>query len=352
MPRIRAFAPVAAFLLALLLAAPALAQVEVEGPGAGEGGTVAPGLELPAPEAEPPAADVQLYMPEEDQLIGRLTIPNRSLATLVQPEGRTWRAFRMETLFWIAGIVILGTLAALAAFYFWRGTIRIDRGRSDRWVPRFNGLERFAHWTTALSFIALALTGLIVTFGRFLLIPLMGHDAFTATSEVSKNLHNFSSVPFVLGLVLMLALWIRDNLPTRADLVWLKHGGGMFSRNASFHPESGRFNAGQKGIFWAVVLGGIAMTVTGIMLMTPFYVTGVSGMQIAHVVHAILAALMIAMILGHIYIGTIGMEGAFDAMGKGEVDENWAIEHHRGWYEAQRDAGRQPAPGTRPAGAD
>lgn len=351
---IRAPAPVAALLLALLLAASGLApaSAQEEGPGAGAGGTAAPGIELPAPGADVPAADVQLYMPEQDQLIGRVTIPNQSLATLVQPEGRAWRAFRMETLFWIAGILILGTLAVLAAFYFWRGTIRIDRGRSGRWVPRFNGLERFAHWTTAISFIALALTGIIITFGRFLLIPLIGHSAFTALSEVSKSLHNFSSVPFVIGLVLILALWIRDNLPTRADLVWLRHGGGMFNRHSSFHPETGRFNAGQKGIFWAVVLGGIAMVVTGIMLMTPLSVTGIGGMQVVHVIHAVLAALMIAVILGHIYIGTIGMEGAFNAMGRGEVDENWAIEHHRGWHDAQREAERRPAPGTRPAGAD
>jgi formate dehydrogenase subunit gamma len=352
MTGIRALAPVAAFLLALLAASGlSSASAQDEGPGAGAAGTAAPGIELPAPGTQPPAAGVRLYMPEQDRLVGRVSIPNRSLATLVQPEGRDWRAFRMETLFWIAGIVILGTLAVLAAFYFWRGTIRIDRGRSGRWVPRFNGLERFAHWTTAISFIALALTGMIVTFGRFLLIPLIGHGAFTALSEASKSLHNFSSMPFMIGLVLLLALWLRDNLPTRADLVWLKHGGGMFSRHSSFHPETGRFNAGQKGIFWAVVLGGIVMVVTGVMLMTPLSVTGIGGMQVVHVIHAVLAALMIAVILGHIYIGTIGMEGAFDAMGRGEVDENWAVEHHRGWYHARHEAGRRPAPGTRPAGA-
>lgn len=355
----RALARVAlALLLTLVLAlpAPALAQATTTEEGAEVGRDVteqvAPGLEQQTPSAQPiRKEDVPLYIPHEDQIIGRVSIPDVKLATLVQPEGRTWRAFRMSGLFWTATIVIVLTLLGLAAFYLIRGTIRLERGRSGRWIPRFNWLERFAHWTAAVSFLALALTGLVITFGRFLLIPVVGHEAFTALANGSKYVHNFFGVPFVIGVLLMLVLWIRDNLPTRADLEWVRQGGGMFKRHGSFHPETARFNAGQKGIFWIVVLGGILMAVSGYLLLTPFSFTGVSGMQVMHVIHALLAVLMIAVILGHIFIGTLGMEGSFDAMGRGEVDENWAIEHHRGWYEAQRRSAGAASRRAGPSGA-
>jgi formate dehydrogenase subunit gamma len=176
----------------------------------------------------------------------------------------------------------------------------------------------------------------------------MGHSAFSPLANIAKYLHNWSSAVFVIGILLMLVLWIKDNLPSRADLVWIREGGGMFRKQpGSFHPETARFNAGQKMIFWTVILGGIAMSVSGYLMMAPFFFTDVSGMQIAHVVHALLAILMIAVILAHIYLGTLGMEGAFDAMGRGEVDENWAIEHHRGWYDAQLRRGRARRPANR-----
>ncbi|HSK40228.1 MAG TPA: formate dehydrogenase subunit gamma [Arenibaculum sp.] len=342
-------------LLAFALLGPAqgFAQTTGTGPGAGTDAELRADPGLTAPREIAPE-DVPLYIPDEEQTTGRVSIPDAKLATLVQPEGRTWRGFRMDTLMWVAGIVILGMLAALSVFYLWRGTIRLERGRSGRTVPRFNGLERFAHWTAAVSFLILAFTGLIVTFGRYLLIPVIGQGAFAPVADASKYLHNFASVPFVIGIAIMLVVWIRDNIPSRADLIWLRQAGGMFAKHGSSHPETARFNAGQKGVFWTVILGGLVMAVTGYVLMTPFYWVGVGGMQIVHVVHAVLAALMIAAILGHIYIGTLGMEGAFDAMAKGEVDENWAIEHHRGWYEEQRRAQRGAptgAPGGAPRGA-
>jgi len=337
-------------ILALLLLAltvctsPAFAQSE-------KGGLEA---QTPNPAVRAPG-DVQLYVPYDDKVIGRVSIPDDKLATLVQPEGRTWRAFRSEWLTWIAAALMIGTTALLTVFFLWRGRIRVMLGFAGRWVPRFNIVERFIHWTTALSFLTLALSGLIITFGRPLLIPLIGHENFTPLANSSKYLHNFSSVPFVFGILVMLVLWIKDNIPDWDDLDWLRHGGGMFSKHGSYHPEASRFNAGQKGIFWTVVLGGLAMAVTGYMLMTPFAFTGIGGMQILHVIHALLSAFMIAVIIAHIYIGTLGMEGAFDAMGRGEVDENWAIEHHRRWYDEQHLA-NQAIPddnmGRHRAGAD
>lgn len=279
---------------------------------------------------------VILYQSNPEKIAGRVSIPDRNAGVLVQPQGREWRAFRTSTLFYAAGILLLGTLVLLALFFMLKGRIRISSGWAGRTIPRFGSFERFTHWMTAVSFIVLALTGLAVTFGRPLLIPLIGHEAFSTLATGSKYVHNAFGLPFFLGVLLMLVLWIRDNLPERADLVWIRTLGGFLSKGpAGEHPEIGRFNAGQKGIFWTVVLGGIALSVSGALLLAPFVFTGVGGMQIIHVVHAVLAALMIAVIFAHIYIGTIGMEGAFDAMGKGEVDENWAKEHHYGWYKKQ-----------------
>ena len=211
-------------------------------------------------------------------------------------------------------------------------------GGAGTTVPRFNGFERGVHWMTSASFILMALTGLVVTFGRPLLIPLLGHEAFTGLAEASKYGHNFFSVPFTLGVIVILLMWIRDNIPEKADITWIKEGGG-FLKGGGVHPEAGRFNAGQKMIFWSVVLFGLGLALSGFFLMAPFFVTGIHGMQIGHVVHAVLAGILIAIIIGHIYIGTIGMEGAFDAMGSGKVDENWAREHHSRWYENVRRTG-------------
>jgi len=283
----------------------------------------------------PPTTKEQVPLYQEPQkLTGSISIPDEKLSVLVQPQGREWREFRSYWLRIVAGTLALGMLALLILFYLFRGTIRIHAGRSGRMVPRFGGVDRFAHWTTAVSFLIMAVTGLIITFGRPLLIPLIGHEAFTTTAYASTFLHNFFSVPFTLGLILIFFLWIRDNLPEKSDWIWLKTMGGILDKRGE-HPEAGRFNAGQKGVFWAVVLGGGALTISGVLLMLPFSVTGINGMQILHVVHGVVASLMIAVILAHIYIGTIGMEGAFDAMGRGVVDENWAKEHHSRWYEEQ-----------------
>ncbi|WP_119678799.1 formate dehydrogenase subunit gamma [Indioceanicola profundi] len=340
----------------------AIAQETAQGNDIGGGAgrdvnaPVSPGLEsrTPSDRFQSPD-DVELYVPHNDQVMGRVSIPNYSLAMVVQPEGRTWRAYRMDWLFWIAGAAIIGMLALLTIFFLWRGRIRIEHGRSGRWVPRFNGLDRFAHWMTAISFVLLALTGLVITFGRPLLLPLLGHSAFGDLAGASALIHTISSVPFVLGLVLMLVLWIRDNIPEKADIAWIKSAGGILASGKGVHLEAGRFNAGQKILFWGVIFLGLSIALSGFLMMVPLYWTGVSGMQIIHVIHSLLAAAMMAMILGHIYIGTLGMEGAFDAMGRGEVDENWAIEHHRGWYNEQRKAGAvrgDVQPGASVAGAD
>jgi len=163
----------------------------------------------------------------------------------------------------------------------------------------------------ASCFIILGLSGLNLTFGRHILLPIVGPEAFTAISQWGKYAHNFLAFPFTLGLVVMLLIWIKDNIPNARDIAWFKAGGGLIGHG---HPEAGRFNGGQKMVFWITVLGGAAVAVSGYLLVFPFFFTGMEGMQLSHIIHSLLSVLMIAAILAHIYIGSIGMDGAFDAM--------------------------------------
>ncbi|MGE5146855.1 MAG: formate dehydrogenase subunit gamma [Candidatus Eiseniibacteriota bacterium] len=274
---------------------------------------------------------------------GRVSIPDAKSGLLIQPEGREWRELRNGAVTVLGYVLIIGVLAVLIIFYLARGRIRIEAGPSGRHILRFDGLERFTHWLTATSFILLGLTGLNMHYGRQLILPWMGYDSFSAMTHYGKIVHNYVSFAFMIGILLMIVLWIHHNLPDKTDMAWLKSAGGMFSRGK--HPSAHKFNAGQKLLFWLVILGGIAISVTGLVLMFPFTVTDMAGMQAAQVIHAVLALVMIAAIIGHIYIGTLGMEGAFDAMGTGEVDLNWAKEHHDLWV-AEEQARGASAPGA------
>ena len=302
---------------------------------------------------QPTTVNPEASAVKEDQLLkelnritGRCTLPDQKACTIEQPAGRDWRHFHGVTLRWIGGIAILGILAVLIVFYLWRGMVRIQSGRSGRTVVRFNAFERSVHWMTATCFIILAVSGLNITFGRPLLLPLMNPETFTAWSEWAKYAHNYLSFPFTLGVILIFFIWIAGNIPNRVDLEWLRRGGGIVGHD---HPPAYRFNAGQKMIYWIVVLGGSAVAISGYVLMFPFYGTDIQSMQAAQIAHGVVAMLFVAAMIGHIYIGTIGMEGAFEAMGTGTVDLNWAKEHHSLWLEEEKartgpnEAQRQPA---------
>jgi formate dehydrogenase subunit gamma len=291
---------------------------------------------------------------QEDQLLkelriirGRGTIPDVKSYNLEQPAGREWREFHQVTLYWIGAIAIVGMLALLVGFYLVRGMVKLQSGRSGRMIVRFNAFERFVHWMTAACFIVLAVSGLNITFGKALLLPLMGEAAFAGWSQWGKYAHNYLSFPFTVGVVMIFLMWLAGNIPNRVDVEWVKRGGGIVGHD---HPPAYKFNAGQKVVYWIVVLGGTAVAVSGYMLMFPFYGgLTVTGMQIAQIVHSVVAVLFIAVMLAHIYIGTIGMEGAFEAMGTGEVDVNWAKEHHSLWLEEENRRITGAAPRATPA---
>lgn len=285
---------------------------------------------------------------------GNVTLPDGQAGVMIQSEGDNWRAIRNGPLKLYGSWVMLGMIGLLALFFLLRGRIRIDAGPAGRTIERFNGLERFAHWLTATTFIVLALTGLNVMFGRYVLLPVIGPEAFGVITLAGKYLHNYLAFPFMLGVLLMFVLWVGHNIPNRHDLVWLAKGGGLFSRHS--HPPARKFNAGQKLIFWAVILGGLSLSLSGVALMFPFQtdmwgktfgflaffglnvptsVTPMMEMQLNTLWHGAIALVMIAIILAHIYIGSVGMEGAFAAMGSGKVDTNWAKEHHSLWVEEE-----------------
>ena len=281
---------------------------------------------------------------------GTVTIPNSRAGLLVQSQGQGWRSFRNDELFRFGGWVLLGVIAALAVFFLARGRIKISQGRSGSTLVRFETLERITHWLTAVPFVVLALTGLNLLYGRDLLLPVIGPEAFSAITIGGKWLHNFMAFAFILGLILMVILWVRHNLWDKYDWGWIRAGGGMFSEGV--HPPARKFNTGQKVVFWAVILAGASISYSGIALMFPFsmepfaatfallnnfgadlptQLEPIQEMQLLQLWHSIVAIILIGLIFAHIYIGTLGMEGAIDAMWSGDVDENWAREHHAAW---------------------
>jgi formate dehydrogenase subunit gamma len=290
-----------------------------------------------APDAN--AVKEQELLQQAPRIEGRIDIPDTRESVLMQPAGRRWDYFHEITLHWVGAVVLLGMIALLTLAYLIIGRIRISAGRSGRKIVRFSFFERFSHWLTAVSFVLLGLTGLNITFGKVVLLPVIGEDAFSSVAQAAKYIHNFVAFAFVLGLVLIVVLWIRDNVPRKVDVDWFKQGGGFIK---SKHAPAGRFNAGEKLVFWFVLGAGVAVIGSGLLLLFPFYMTNIAGMQLAQLVHAFVAVVFVAVIIAHIYIGTLGMEGAFEAMGTGEVDLNWAKEHHDQWF-AEKEAGAQLA---------
>jgi formate dehydrogenase subunit gamma len=284
---------------------------------------------------------------DENAVAGRVTIPDQAAGNLIKPENVGWADLQRGTLVWVSVVAILGTAALLAVFFMVRGRIRVDAGMSGRKLLRFGSIERFAHWTLASTFIILALTGLNLIIGKTVILPLIGEAAFGSLSQLGKIAHNYLAWPFMAALVMIFLLWAIDNIPNKLDMEWIKAGGGLLKKGV--HPPARKFNAGQKVIFWSVILGGAGLSFTGFLMLFPALAGAPSDWQLLQILHALIAAGLSAIIVAHIYIGSVGMEGAFDAMGSGEVDENWAKEHHALWVDEVKSQRGKSSPVSTPA---
>ena len=325
---------------------------------------------------EPPKQDLQ-YLDEDSQFWKQIRQGQEGRGgQLIQSQGEDWRLLRNGPLRNFSAFGLLVTVIVLCFFFLIRGRIKIDSGWSGFTIERFNNLERCGHWILAVSFIILGLTGLNITYGKYVLMPLLGKEAFGSLSIAGKYIHNYVAFAFILGLVWVFITWIRDNFPRSADVKWVMQGGGLLSPGK--HPPSHKFNAGQKVIFWSVILTGASISLSGWALLFPFetqmfgktfaIINGVVGttlptdlsaiqeQQYAVTWHTMMAVFMICIILAHIYIGSVGMQGAFSAMGSGRVDLNWAKEHHSLWVkklededklDKQPDDTHQPDPGAK-----
>ena len=373
----------AALLLALVLATSALAQTADTSGGDGraaatqglqldtDGAAAAPSnvtvpprvdasrLDPAAPlpgstvSSTPNAENAEFWRQLREGTRGTVSIPNAEAGVLIQSAGETWQARRSGPLAVWSGVAIVGMLILLSLFFAARGRIRIEQGPSRYEVKRFNLLDRTAHWLMALSFIILAVSGLNLLYGRSVLIPVLGKETFAGIAMFMKSAHNYVAFAFMLALAVSLVLWVKNNLPNRADWHWIKAGGGAFG-----HAPAKKFNAGQKILFWIVMLLGLSVSLSGWALLFPFETTmfadtfalfGMGGeisaieeQQYAQTWHTIVSIAYIVVVLAHIYIGTVGMEGAFRAMGRGKVDYNWAREHHGLWVEELEAKGRYP----------
>ena len=293
---------------------------------------------------------------------GSTQMKNELSAVMIQSEGDNWRAFRNGPLANVGAFGVMGVIGLLVVFYFIRGKIRIDAGPSGDTILRFGVVDRFAHWLMAGSFVVLGITGLNLLYGRYILLPVIGKDAFAAFTTFGKYAHNYLAFAFMAGLALSFVLWVRHNVPNRGDLAWLKAGGGIFKKGV--HPPARKFNAGQKIIFWAVMIGGLSVSMSGIALLFPFQtsmfadtfallnvigfnlptdLTGMQEQQLNQLWHGSVSMALMTMIIAHIYIGSVGMEGAIDAMNTGHVDRNWAKGHHNLWVE-EEDQKASPKP--------
>jgi formate dehydrogenase subunit gamma len=253
----------------------------------------------------------------------------REVNVLIEPMGQTWRAARVPVAT-VGGFVFVLTLLAIAALYVLRGPIKTSGAPTGRMIERFTLVERSVHWGVAITFVALAVTGLVVTFGKSVLLPIIGYTLFSWLATLSKTLHNFVGPVLVVLLPIMIVLFLRENLFRAHDFTWFKKAGGMLSGE---HVPAGKANAGQKMLFWVMVVAlGLTLCVTGLILDFPNFNQTRQTMQLANMVHLVAGIGATILLAGHIYLGTIGMKGALDAMRTGYVDETWAKEHHLYWY--------------------
>jgi formate dehydrogenase subunit gamma len=273
--------------------------------------------------------------------------------------GEAWRQTRNDWIIPYGGSLLLIVAVALGLFFMAKGTIKLHGSETGRVIERFTYVERAAHWLNAIAFVVLAISGIVMAFGKFFLLPVMGTTLFGWLTYALKNLHNFAGPLFAVSLVVVFFTFVRDNWPSKEDVAWIMKAGGLFG---NVEVPSHRFNAGEKVVFWGgVFLLGLVVVGSGLFLnhLVPVFEYSRGNMQVANMVHASASVLMMAMFIGHIYMGTVGMQGAYKAMKTGYVDETWAKEHHELWYDdvkagkipAQRSPGRDAGSAAQPAKA-
>ncbi|MDE2002361.1 MAG: formate dehydrogenase subunit gamma [Betaproteobacteria bacterium] len=323
-PIVRAVTAIFAALL-IIGSGPGFAQSPAVNPAIAEAAKAEQKQQVEQPlNNQPVWSEVRSGVPQWTSTLGRET------NVLIQPQGETWRALRDGWVSVWAGWALVVMLVAIGAFYFSRGTLQLHEPLTGRNLRRFTAWERAIHWASAISFSILAISGLVIVFGKNLLLPLIGYTLFSWLAILAKNLHNFVGPLFIVCVVLLFFTFVRDNLWRMHDFTWIRHFGGLFSAR---DVPSGRFNAGEKLWFWGgLLVCGVVVGASGLILDFPNFNQTRGTMQIANIVHLSIASLFMLAGLGHIYMGTIGMAGAYDAMRTGYVDEAWAKEHHEYWY--------------------
>jgi len=258
-------------------------------------------------------------------------VKGREAGVLIQTDGQTWRRLRNGPITFYGGWLVVLVLITLVVFYKGYGPMGLHSAPTGKMIERFSSFERMAHWTVAISFCILAVSGLTMLFGKHVLLPLIGHTLFGWLATLAKNLHNFVGPVFMFSILVFVVTFIRDNLPRAYDFIWLVKGGGVLSGAVV---PAGRFNAGEKLWFWIGVIGmGAISSASGLVLDFPNFDQPRSLMMLANIVHVITAILFIVWSFTHIYLGTVGVSGAYEGMRNGYVDETWAREHAQYWYE-------------------
>ena len=276
------------------------------------------------------------------------SIPAPEAGVLIQDGGQNWRALKNGTFSIIAGWALVAMMLLIGGFYAWKGTIQLHEAPTGRLIERFTLLERMAHWSTAISFSVLAISGLILAFGKTLVIPVIGFTLFSWLAIIAKNLHNFLGPLFIISCIVTFCVFVRDNVPKVVDLKWIVSFGGMISGK---HVPSEKFNAGEKLWFWGgLMVLGLVVGASGMVLNFPNFGQTRATMQLANLVHITGSVMFMLGAMGHIYMGTLGMAGALTAMKTGVVDEAWAKEHHELWYDDVK-SGKVPASRTATGGS-
>ena len=277
-----------------------------------------------------PGADLWREVRQRDGMIidGISQVKGVDTGVLINAQGDKWARFRINNPVKHAPTVIIAVVLVLLLFYVIRGKVGIEGGLSGRMVLRFTDFERILHWTLAIVFLFLALTGLVLLVGRPLLIPLFGKSAFSMLASASKEGHNLFGPIFLVSLLMMLYSFARRNIYEKGDLTWLLKGGGFIGKG---HVSGGFFNMGEKSWYWLVILVGLVISISGLILVSPNFGQGRVIMGISHVVHVLGAIILMAVSIGHMYMGSIGTEGSSEAMKSGYVDINWVEAHHDRW---------------------